>query len=80
MQKKVLDIGLDGVHLVCIRIAGDRNPYRVYRLAGGRRRQIAKYGDFMSVLCFLREFYQDGVDTMTLTDTVDWAKKRGAIW
>lgn len=78
--KKVMDICLDGVHIVCIRFDGDWNPFRVYRVSAGHRRQIAKYGDFISVVYFIRDFYMDGVDTMTMHETVSWAKERGCIW
>lgn len=80
MRKKVLDICLDGVHIECIRINGNNNPFRVYRVSSGHRRQIAKYGDFLSVVYFIRDFYSDGADTMTLVETVEWARERGSIF
>ena len=80
MTKKVMNISLDGCHLECIRSDDRYNPYRVYKIGGGHRRQIAKYGDFLSVLWFLQRFYTDGVDTMSMPEVVAWAKKTGSIW
>lgn len=77
--KKVMDIRHDGFHLVCVEIRGDRNPFRVYRVTNNHRRQIAKYGDFLSVIWFLLDLYRDGVDTMTLSGCIQWAKARGCI-
>lgn len=78
---KFLDINLDGVHIVGIRI-NDRkqfNPFRVYRVCPGHRRMIAKYGDFMSVIYYIRDLYLDGADTLTLPELIDWSKKHGCI-
>jgi hypothetical protein len=77
--KKVLDIQLDGFHLTCIRTADKRNPYRVYRVWAGHRRQIAKYGDFLSVVYFISDIYRDGVDTAPIQTLIDWAKRRGCL-
>lgn len=80
MTKQVLKINLDGCHLECIRTEDKNNPFRVYRIAAGHRRQIAKYGDFFSVVCFLKDFYLDGADTMTTPDVIEWAKEHGCIF
>ena len=80
MTKKVLKIKLDGCYLECIKTEGIINPFRVYKVAAGRRRQIAKYGDFFSVICFLKDFYREGADTMTTPDVIVWAKERGSIF
>lgn len=76
---KIMDIRLDGVHLECIRKSGDMNPYRVYRLAGDHKRQIAKYSDFISVLYLITEFYSQGIDTMTIAETISWSKEWGSL-
>lgn len=78
--KKVLDISLDGFHVVAIRTSDRNNPFRVYRVCTGHRRQIAKYGDFLSVVCFIGDLYRDGADTMTMEELVSWAKARGSIF
>lgn len=80
MSKKVMGITLDGFRLECIRTDDKYNPFRVYRIWTGHRRQIAKYGDFLSVICFIRDLYLDGADTMTMVDLVQWAKDRGSIF
>ena len=77
--KKVLDIQLDGFHLTCIRTADKRNPYLVYRVWAGHRRQIAKYGDFMSVIIMIHDLYMDGADTFTVPELMDWGKRRGCL-
>ena len=80
MSKKVIDICLDGFHLTCIRTADKYNPFRVYRVCAGHRRQIAKYGDFFSVICFIKDLYLEGADTFTMDRLVQWAKDVGSIW
>ena len=80
MTKKVLKINLDGCRLECIKTEDKYNPFRVIRVAAGHRRQIAKYGDFISVICFLKQFYQDGADTMNTPDVIAWAKAIGSIF
>ena len=78
--RKVLKIQLDGCHIECIRTDDKYNPYRVYKILGVHRRQIAKYGEFVSVLCFLKDFYIAGCDTMTTSDVIAWAKETGSIF
>ena len=80
MSRKVMDICLDGFHLVCIKTADKVNPFRVYRITENHRRLIAKYGDFMSVIYFVRDLYTAGADTFTLAQLVQWAKSTGSIW
>lgn len=81
MSKKVLDIQLDGFHLVCIRInrEGEYNPFRVYKVVAGHRRQIAKYGDFFSVICFIQQVYMEGADTFTMPEMLAWARQKRSI-
>lgn len=62
-MKKVLDIHHNGIHLVCIKRnkPGEVNPYRLYQVTyDGRfhRKQIAKYGDFQSVLWFISQHHE----------------------
>lgn len=82
--KKVLDLEFAGFHLVCIMVDRNKqnplNPFRVYRISGGHKRQIAKYGDFMSVLYFLLDIYKDGADSFPLHELIDWCKQRGSIY
>lgn len=73
MKRKVLDICLDGLHLVCVRISGDKNPFRLYRVSNGHRMQIAKYGDFLSVIIFIKDMYIAGADTFTTPVLREWS-------
>lgn len=79
MTKLVMKIRLDGCNIDCIRTDDKYNPFRVIRVSGGHRRQIAKYGDFMSVIYFLRDFYQAGMNTMPMYDVIRWAKEVQSI-
>ena len=80
MTKMVMKICLDGCHLQCIRTDDKYNPFRVIKITAGHRRQIAKYGDFMSVLYFIKDFYQTGMDTMPTSEVIRLAKKTGSIF
>lgn len=84
-QKKVLDINEGGSHLICIRLSDlkEFNPYRIYLVisvpgAPVRKRLLEKYGDFPSVLCFIRSFYLEGINTMWYTDIIRWVKSSHA--
>lgn len=79
-MKKVLDIRLGGKHIECIRTDDRYNPFRVYLKTVNHRRQIAKYGDFLSVIDFIRDYYTEGIDSLTLSQTVEWAKAIEAIF
>ena len=79
-MKKVLDIRLDGKHIECIRTDDRYNPFRVYLKTVNHRRQIAKYGDFLSVIYFLRNYYEEGIDSLPLPETIEWAKAVEAIF
>ena len=77
---KVMDICEGGCHLEVIKIMDrkERNPYRIRRVwhdYGCHVAQIASYGDWMSVIYFLRDFYLDGVDTMTTAEMKEWWRK-----
>jgi len=74
MTRKVLDICLEGNHLVCIKASDDRYPFRLYRVTYGHKKQLAKYSNFFSVIAFIKDFYLNGVDSMTLAESVEWAK------
>lgn len=73
-MKKVLDIRLDGKHIECIRTDDRDNPFRIYLKNANHRRQVAKYGDFLSVVNFIRNYYEEGADSFTLSETIEWAK------
>lgn len=79
-MKKVLDIRLDGKHIECIRTDDRYNPFRVYLKTVNHKRQIAKYGDFLSVIDFIRVYYTEGIDSLTMSQTVEWAKAIEAIF
>ena len=77
---KFLDIQAGGVHLEArmIRDKAEMNPFRVGLVEfnnGYHRYQLAKYGDFMSVLCFVKDFYQAGVNVLTVPEIRDWCKR-----
>lgn len=76
---KIMDLHLDGVHLECIRKRGDPHPYRIYRIVANHKRQVAKYSEFISVLYFITEFYSQGIDTMTIAETISWSKEWGSL-
>ena len=83
MQTKVLDLHEGGTHLTVIRRNDpkDYNPYRIYLIISAtgaplRRRLLEKYGDFPSVLCFLKDFYLDGINTMCYTEIVEWIRSK----
>ena len=78
-QKKIMDIHADGTHLICTQSDNrkDPNPYRIYLIisptgAPIRKRLLTKYGDFISVFCFFRDFYLAGMDTMCYTEIIQW--------
>ena len=76
---KVLDINCDGLHLACIFRKGDTNPFRVYRIDRDHKRQIAKYGDFFSVICFIHDLYKDNANWFDMSGMIAWCKERGCI-
>ena len=76
---KIMDLHLDCVHLECIRKRGDPHPYRIYRTVANHKRQVAKYSEFISVLYFITEFYSQGIDTMTIAETISWSKEWGSL-
>lgn len=64
--RKIMDIQEGGRHFTCVFNSKDKyNPYRVYQISYGytdhgyreRKKQIAKYGDFKSVLCLISSMY-----------------------
>lgn len=80
MSRKVLDICLDGFHITCVRTSDKYNPFRVYHICNGHRMQIAKYGEFLSVICFIKDLYLAGADTFTMPQLKEWALSVGSIW
>lgn len=74
--KKIIDIKTDSIHISVIQIMNrhEMNPYRIYRLYNGHRKQLVKYGDLISVFCFLKWFFQDGLDVITLPEQVEAVK------
>lgn len=79
-QKKILDLRLNGFHIAGYQTQNKINPFRVYILVPGHRRLIAKYGDFFSVLCFVKDIFLDGMDTKPMAEVVEWARQTGSIW
>jgi hypothetical protein len=75
-SRKVLDICLDGFHIVCIRISDRMNPFRIYKVWAGHRRQLGKYADFPSVIWFIWDMYVSGADTFDTGSLIEWAKER----
>ena len=82
-QQKILDVNEGRMHLICIKHfdRSDYNPYKVYAVISVpgspvRKRLLTKYGDFVSVLCFIKDFYLDGLDALPLCDVREYIKAR----
>ena len=73
MTRKCLDIR-DRVRIVVIYKTGVVNPYIVYVIDGGHRKQLKKYGDFVSVLCFLKDMFLHGANTLPMDRLIQWSK------
>ena len=80
---KVLDINCF-VHLVCIKHIGNVNPYRLYAVIYEKnrygytvphRKQIAKYGNFESVLCMIKDMFMSGIQHKTDSELLAWCKQ-----
>ena len=79
---KCMDINVGGAHLECVFVKAEerRNPYRVFLKPDCyHRAQIAKYGDWLSVVYFIRDFFMDGMNTRTREEVRTWAKEHGSI-
>ena len=82
MTKRILDLHEGRTHIQCIHTDSDRyNPYHVYLVVSAtgtpiRRRLLIKYGDFMSVLCFIKQFFQDGLDALPYCDMMESIRSR----
>lgn len=58
-QRKVMEITVEGIWFKCIVKYGTRNPYRLYVCHwenGERRKQVAAYGNFISVIECIRQY------------------------
>lgn len=83
MAKKIIDVNEGHRHLVCYQSNDRINPFSVYMVISPtgspvRKRLLIRYGDFMSVLYFIRDFYLYGLDTMTLSEVKEWIDERSA--
>ena len=78
MAKKVMDIRDGGCHLEVLDLDNRRmeNKYQIRLIRSGHKNVIAAYGDWISVLCFLKDFYLEGMDTMTLVEIKEWWRER----
>ena len=81
MQRRVIDLHEGHTHIQCIKTDDKVNPYRVYLVISVtgepiRRRLLIKYADFMSVLCFLTEFFRDGLDVLSYCEMKDAIRSR----
>lgn len=57
-NRKILDINYNGFKVTAYVTDDKRNPFRLYRVwwdGGEHRKQIAKYGDFYSVICHIHQ-------------------------
>ena len=57
--RKVLDLCVEGIWLECVFMEGKTNPYRLYLSYynnGKHRKQVAAYGNFVSVLEHIRNY------------------------
>ncbi len=83
-QKKLMDVNPGTAHLVVIRMGADKaNPFHVYLIISPtgfpvRKRILTKYGDFMSCIYFIRDFFENGLDVLCYTEMLDWIAKRTA--
>ena len=61
--RKVLDVNVEGINFICIFDAhAKRNPYRLYRRwydNGWHREKMEYYGNFVSVICWLKDYAID---------------------
>ena len=78
-QKKILDLRLDGFHIAGYQTNDRRNPFRIYMIVPGHKRLIARYGDFFSVIYFLKDLFYDGMNKATMQEVLTWAKETGSI-
>lgn len=65
-MKKILECNYDGCRITVEFHEGKTNPYRIYRKwwdMGWHRKQIEKYGDFNSCLCFVADYYKQNTNT-----------------
>ena len=80
-RTKVMDIEMDGFHLAVMKIhdRAERNPYRVLWLYGNGgwryQKQLAKYGDIISCICFIKDLFLDGANVLTLAGLIDWSNE-----
>lgn len=79
MSKKVLTIRLDGCKIDCIQTADKRNPYHVYKITNEHRFQIDKCGDFIDVLAFLKDLFDEGMERATVPEIIEWEVERRDI-
>lgn len=83
-KKKIMDVNEGGSHLVVIRTESDMyNPFHVYLVisptgAPVRKRLLIKYGDLVSCIYFLRDFYVEALNTMCYSEMRDWIRQRTA--
>lgn len=58
--RKVLDINVEGIWWICVfDLRAKTNPYKLYRKwyeNGWHRKKVEEYGNFVSVLCHLRDY------------------------
>ena len=77
---QVLKLNTGHTTIICKKFPCEKiNKYKVYRVEFGHSRCIARYGDMMSVLCFCRDLVLYGVDTLTMEESKEWAKKNGSL-
>ena len=82
MTKRILDLHEGRTHIQCVRTDSDNcNPYHVYLVTSAvgaplRRRLLIKYGDYMSILYFLVDFFRDGLDALAYCDMLDAIRSR----
>lgn len=78
---KFLDLNAGGAHLEGVYFPEDKgNPFRIFlvwRDVSFHRVQIVKYGDFMSCLFFLKDFYANGLNKYSnVQDVKKWIEER----
>lgn len=84
-QKKIIDLKERKTHLICIQSFDPAvvNPYSIYAIISPpgypiRKRLLIRYGEFMSVLYFLIDFYRNGLDAIPVCEAQQWIKDHTA--
>ena len=81
-ERKVMELREGGVWIVVKKVVDkDKyNPFRIYLKSMYHVKLIAKYADILSCVCYIREYFMEGMNAKTEKEVVDWSKKRMALY